>query len=195
MRYVIRRPASPVRPNETIPSQEHLDKLWPRVTVDGRVGEQTWTVEAYLAGYVRETYPESIALPFPVRVGSGELIMLGIIESARVAFNQNEPLPFVWVIQPVGDGSSRERARIGSPTVFDRGLWKPAIFKPDAATTEILPVEVRATDLAAPVTTSARVGRVNGKLCIYLDVDGVELSVVFDGVDWELVNRDAERAL
>ena len=177
MRYLILRPVSPADPRHlAIDGIPHLHELFP-LTVECESEEEA--VET-----VRSMYPDAVAMPIPLKIGSGEMFILGIVADvtdAPVPARWSDPtdvvIPFVLLIQAVAE-DSRERKDIRDRAHFSAHRWKAPVREPTDNVVEYT-VELRATDLANPVVTTARVGEHDGRLTIYCVIGGIEMSMKF----------------
>lgn len=133
---------------------------------------------------VRRLFPDSVAMLVPVKIGSGEVIAMGILDeqASRERVDSDKPLPFVCIVMPTPE-HDHERARLKKDRVqFTEDLWrlKPVTLDQGSANILQAAVEVRAGDLLAPVFTHARIGTYRGRTTITCDVGGIPFSMVFD---------------
>lgn len=171
MRFVILKPACPVDPRDLkIASTSALHESMP-----------PWlevATEKEAVAEVRRLYPDAVAMPVPVVIGSGQTFLLGIVDDPARTVDPDEQIPFVLVVQPLPqhDGD-RHQLKKGPP--FDRGLWKLKPIRPELG--HEVDVEIRATDAEVPIFTKARIGADHhGRPTIYAAVAGVEMSLSFD---------------
>lgn len=190
MRYLILKPRSgPIDPRGLdLASQAALHEAIPPISEHD--------TEEDAARRARRFLPDAVALPMPVRVGSGHTVLLGFIseEDQRRAVDPDAALPFVLFVQPVTQ-TDHERAKLkkgASP--FRMDVWKlwpicPDIYEPAG-------VELRATEFPSPVFTEARHGAHNGRLTIFVQVGESQMSMVFDNPELKLVDSgDADLML
>lgn len=136
-------------------------------------------LEQEAAEEAMETYPNGMAMPVPVKVGSGTIWMLGIIENISVARDPDAEIPFVMFVHAIAE-REREKARITTHQHWNRKLWKPPVLKPMGISV-VTPVELRATDLDQPSLLDARFGMMaDGRAVLYCELNGVEMSIVFN---------------
>jgi hypothetical protein len=138
--------------------------------------------EGQAVAYVRRLLPDAVAMPVPVAIGSGQTFLLGIVADGSRRIDPDGEIPFALCVQAVAQNDAdRHRAKKGP--VFDRLLWKVKPVCPELA--QSYKVELRASDLDVPAYVDAKVGHHNGKLVIYVELGGIEMSLGFD--DPELV--------
>lgn len=183
MRYTILKPSGPFDPRRAeYPSLDHLREKMPS-TADCEL-------ESQAAEAVRELYPDAIAMPVPIRIGSGEMLLLGILACAQPV-DLEGPIPFVGFVQAVPQ-HNMDQVAIKKRRQFNRTLWKAPVLAPRGDAHEVK-VELRASDLEIPSRVVARMYRRadkrGGRPVLYLDLNGVEMSVEFlDSIPLELVH-------
>ncbi len=137
--------------------------------------------EQQAADYTRHILPNATVMPIPIEVGSGQTVLLGFIndEQARRIANPDREIPFVLFVQAIStnDADRHRIKRGGRGGAFDRLIWKVRPVRPEMQRT--FPVELRATDLEVPTFTDAKVGYHDGKLTMYVEVGGIEMSLTF----------------
>jgi hypothetical protein len=176
MRYTILRPAEPLDPRHAgFASLDELRAAMPSVR------DCDLEVETMLE--VRALYPDGIAMPVPVRLGSGdEVFLLGILPDIGAPKNPDAKIPFVLFVQAIPQHDA-DRRQIQKREQFSRRLWKPPVLKPTSPIiAHELDVELRATDLEQPTRTAvqlyARPDRHGfSHWVLYLEVGGVEMSI------------------
>lgn len=182
MRYLILRPVSPTDPRHLrIESTAHLHELFP-LLVETSLEEEA--VES-----ARSMFPDAIAMPVPFKVGSGEMFLLGLLESIATRPNGNEDInniaiPFVMLVQAVAEDAV-DRRTIKDCHQFTSRLWQAPVVDP-TENVSTHTVELRASNLPNPVRTKAVVGERNGRLTIRCAVGGVAMSISFESPDTEI---------
>ncbi len=176
MRYVILKPkAGTIDPRTTsFASFDELHALAPPLA--------EFTSEAECAAQIRLMYPDAVTLPMRINLASGkaQTVVLGVIddEKARQTVDVNSAIPFACLVQAISETEvERMRLKKGDPP-FTMNTWRlkpvcPSVYK-------ATPVEVRSSDAAAPVFTTARVGRHRDQLAVFIDAEGVQFSLVFE---------------
>jgi hypothetical protein len=172
MRYQILLPDQPLDPRKVgVNSLARLYEVM-RCTVECDLEEEA--VQS-----VHDVYPSAVAMPIPLPVGSGEVMLLGILEDVRKApgFSDAE-IPFVMFVYAVAEHAA-DRKVIQKREQFSRRAWRTPVQVP-SRDARVHPVEVRAADLESPMRVDAQVGRVGGHLVIHCDVGGITMSVRFE---------------
>ncbi len=179
MRYQILVPPNPTDPRELeIKSSDMLNDVLPIV--------MDCETEAQAVRYVRARYHDAVAMPFPVKVGSGEIVLLGIVPDPQRVIDPHGEIPFVMFVRMVAQhDADRHRLKKGPAGGFDRTLWKVPVINPELAST--YQVDLRATDLEVPTFTGAHVGSHEGRLVIYVNVGGIEMSIRFEDPRVQLI--------
>jgi len=168
MRYLILAPTDPIDPRHLeLKSSDALHELAP-VVMD-------CASEKHAAQFVRNRYPEAVAMPVPVTIGSGKTVFLGFVDDPSRKIDPDAPIPFVMFVQCVPQKAAG----------FTREFWKIPVVKPEMAKTH--QIDLRHTDLDVPVFTEARVGTHNGRLAIHVEIGGVEFSIRFQDPRAQLV--------
>ncbi len=149
------------------------------------IGEADTEDEAARA--VRRLEPDAVPMIFQVPVGSGHMVLLGLLNDqfARQRVNVEAEIPFVMFVQAVPEYDA-DRQRLKKGHGFTEDTWRLRPVCPDLY--ESHEVELRATDLRVPAFTQARVGYHNGRLTVFVEVGGIELSMTFTD-DLQLVER------
>lgn len=173
MRYQVLKALSP-----TDPRKLELVNLEALLAVAPVSIECELEIEAVTA--VRDLYPDAVAMPIPVKLGGGTMWLMAIVASeADNTYDPNDDIPFVLFVRAVSEfGIDKKRFR--DHTIFDRKKWKAPVHHASATTAKAVEVEVRGTDLDAPETTSAIVGRlIDGRLVVTVEINGVAVSLAF----------------
>lgn len=174
MKYAIRKP----RLAKTFdPRKHHFESLEQLEAVLGfEVGESS---ETLIESELTEMYPDRLCMPVFVSIGSGKIVMLGVIERIDQYSDPEETeLPFVAFVHPIAQ-TPRERDMVKIGKHWNIRVWKTPVVKVVEAMTAS--VELRATDLDFPTRTNAAIGKTrDGRPAIYIEVNGVEMSLVFD---------------
>lgn len=186
MKYVVMLPdaAGPADPRHvTIKNMNHLyDMFAPQVECE---------TEEEVVRVVRAAYPNAIAFPMPVRVGSGTLMMLGVLsDSAKFPRGQDPRsamFPFVMVVSAWAD-SACDRKLLNRNRQFNTELWRAPVIVPDEDVCTHA-AELRSSDLGYPAQVNVDVGRANGHIVLHLSFLGVEMSLVFNAASLDLVDR------
>lgn len=173
MRYQILQPSAPLDPRK-----HHFDSLdafhavLPVVDADD--------LEEDAVASVRRRYPDALAMPCPVKIGSGTVWMLAIIEGISVPRNPDDDIPFVLFVRAQAE-TDRERKAIGDYKHWNRKLWKAPVLQPMIDTETVsMPVELRTSEIDEPRELHATVGHArDGRVVIYCQLAGVELSLAF----------------
>lgn len=139
--------------------------------------------EEQAAFVVRNMQRGAVAMPFQVELGSGSIVvMLGLIaaDAQRRQFNPDQPIPFAILVQPLPQTDIERRRMKQQPgDVFDQKLWQVRPERPDMYTPR--GVELRSTQLAAPLFTTVQVGRdAAGRLTVHLSAGSDAFSLHFD---------------
>jgi hypothetical protein len=172
MRYNVYRFTSPTDPRHR--HADSLDTLFQGMDSFGRFHDELDAVEA-----VRGVYPDAVAMPVILEVGSGSVMVLGLLESSSVPTDPSGRIPFVMLVQAVGDNGN-DRMRMRKQQQFTERLWQAPVADPKTDI-DFYKVEVRATDLRASASVPAAVGRdMSGRLVIRVEVGGVSMSMTFD---------------
>jgi hypothetical protein len=172
MRYQILKPDDPLDPRKHV-----FDSVGTLLAAIPLVIDTDLESEA--AEDVFDRYPNGLAMPVPVKVGSGTVWMLGIIKDISTPLNPDAEIPFVLFVQAVAE-RDRERARISTHMHWNKKLWKTPVAKPRGISV-VTPVELRASDLDNPTIVSALVGVMpDGRCVVYCEHNGVEMSLVFN---------------
>lgn len=173
MRYQLLKPDEPIDPrNQIYDSVATLHAAMPPVLPNG------FDLESDAADELHELYPNGLAMPVPLKVGSGTVWMLGVIEDVSAPINPDATIPFVMFVQAIAE-RDRERARISTHMHWNKKLWRTPVAKPDRDHA-VVDVELRATDLDNPAIVEATFGKApDGRTIIYLEHNGVEMSLAF----------------
>lgn len=188
MRYLILQPRDKTFDPRFVElkSTAHLHELMPPLA--------DCATEREAVSCARRVYPNALAMPFTVKVGSGIIVLLGFVEHANEEVDPDDVIPFVMIVQPIGqtdgDRAILRRAADGREPVFDRKAWRlkpvqPAVYK-------TLPIEWRTTELDVPAHLDAHVGYENGRLVIYAEMGEHALSIALQSDRYELVERRTE---
>jgi hypothetical protein len=169
MRYLILKPTKPTDPRELeLASLADLHAVMvPVIDCEN---------ESQAVRQVRKMFPNAVGMPVPISIGSGKSFLLGFVEEANQVIDPDGAIPFAVCVQAIAQNDADRHAMKKGPA-FDRALWKIKPIIPDLGTSHR--VELRATDLEVPAYVDAKVGHHNGKLTIYVELGGVEMSLSF----------------
>ena len=122
MRFTILRPANPldIRHLE-IKSVDHLREQVPSISDHAD--------EAEVVRAVRDLFPDAVAMPVPVRVGVGDMMLMGILPSVRTARNPDDIIPFVLFVQASPE-TSLDHQMTKKRRQWNRHLWRSPVLKP-----------------------------------------------------------------
>lgn len=181
MRYLVLKPRDPFDPRALrITSLADLHNHIPTVADCDR--------ERDAVTAVRSMYPDAVGMPCPIHVGSGDMWLLGFVEEAWKPINPDAVIPFCVFVQLVAENAMDKATLQRKPAhAFDRQLWKLPIVRPELGASH--EVEIRASDLEVPAFVNARVGTYNGRLTIYAEVGGIEMSMTFRDADTKFTGR------
>jgi hypothetical protein len=173
MRYTILRPHEPTDPRfcdfDSLLAMR--DALPPVSDTD---------VEEDAVDEVRRLFPDALAMPVGVRVGAGQIVLLGLVNALK-RIDESGRIPFVLFVQAIPE-TPRDKQRIRDGLQFHRTMWRPPVLRPPTPdSSQDFDVHVRATDLDAFAIVPLRVFRRldNGKTVLYAEVGGIELSIEF----------------
>lgn len=178
MKYVILKPAKPLDPRRLVnlKSVDELDKWFEHIGTSDQ--------EAAIVPLVRQLLPDSVPMPVPIKIGpvregAGEVFLLGFVEDSSVAVDPNGDIPFVLFVHARGEGGGDtfQLKKLGH-RIYDRTLWRLPPIRPELA--RVYDVEARVTDLEVPLFTELRVGTHNGRLVLWADLLGKQISFTFD---------------
>jgi hypothetical protein len=185
MRYTILRPNAPtdVR-NLEFASAEYLRAEFPSIA--------DCDLEEEAMRRVRELYPDAVVMPVPIKLGSGDSVLLGVLENISAPRDPEGKIPFVLFVQAISQ-SNADTVAIKKRRQFSRHIWKVPVLHPSGEMRS-LDVELRASDLEQPSKIKAvmfrRAAKHGGRNVLYLELNGVEVSVEFldtpDGTPIEL---------
>lgn len=176
MRYTLLRPAEPVDPRDlNFASNDALNAALPIY--------KECDLQSQAMQEVRALYPDCVVMPVPLRLGSGDVFLLGVLPDVGAPRDPDAKIPFVMFVMATAQHGS-DTTQIKKRQQWDRRLWKPPVLKTptDADPVEDLDIEFRASDLEQPIRMQAevytRTDR-NGvrRLVMYLELGGVEMSI------------------
>jgi hypothetical protein len=172
MLYQILLPPEPIDPRDLeIDSLQRLHEIMP-CTIECDLEEDA--VQA-----VHDVYPSAIAMPVPVSLGSGKIMLLGILDDVRKAPTDDvSGVAFAMFVHAVAEHVG-DRGRIKNLLQFSRRAWRTPVQVP-SRDTKAHAVEVRASDLETPMRVEAKVGRISGHLVIHCEIGGIAMSVRFE---------------
>lgn len=170
-------------------SQADLDAFLHQTSED-------FDTEAAVVARAHEFFPDGVAMPFPIRVGSGESVWLGIVPRwDEPVPDDGSPIRFCAFVQPLPQVET-DRAALKSAArkgrvrdVFDLSKWLTPVQKPTIMSCAITTVEVRTAD-GVPRRIPATVGLdARGRLVLHMEVGTYQFSVGFlPGVELSHVN-------
>lgn len=172
MLYLVLRPPHPFDPRDSeFRSMDNLHECIPIA--------MHCDTEREAVAYVRSRFPDAVAMPVPVPVGSGEIVLLGFVADPSRPVSDQDDIPFILFVQAMAGGKTAKRS------AFDRSLWKVPVIRPELYGE--CDVDLRATDLEVPSFTKARIGHRDGKQVIYVEVGGIEMSLMFLDPEIQLI--------
>lgn len=173
MRYLVLKPATP-----TDPRKLHLVNHDALLAAAPAIADCELESEAVMT--VREMYPDAVAMPIPVQIGSGtEWLMAVVADSDADVGAPEAEIPFVLFVRAVPE-RGRDKQRIADNASFDRKKWKSPVHHATATTANPFEIELRGTDLDTSVMATAIVGRLpDGRTVITTEVGGIEVSIAF----------------
>jgi hypothetical protein len=171
MRYNVYHFASPTDPRHR--RADSLEELF------GGMQVEQYSDELDAVAAVRKAHPNAVAMPMQLQVGSGSVLVLGVVASTQTPIDPNGRIPFVTLVHATANNGP-DRARMRKQQQFTERLWQAPVAQPKTDI-DFYKVEVRATDLRASASVPAAVGRdATGRLVIRVEVGGVEMSMTFD---------------
>lgn len=172
MLYQILLPPAPLDPRQLgAASLDHLYEAMP-CTLECDLEEEA--VQA-----VHDVHPGAIAMPVPVPMGAGEVMLLGILDDVRKVPTETAPgILFSMFVYAVSESHS-DRIRIMNRKQFSRRAWRTPVQVPNRDV-RMQAVEVRAADLETPMRVEAKVGRISGHLVVHCEVGGITMSLRFE---------------
>lgn len=174
MKYQLLKPPTTLDPRYV--ELPNLDALYEKAPKVDELSDEESAMEE-----VRDLYPDALAMPCPIQVGSGKVWTLGIIESVATVRDADAEIPFVLFVMAKPE-RDRERVAVKNPNFWNKKIWKPPVLQP-AGTAQTFKVELRATDLDDPRVLEAKIGSAHDKrTVIYLELNGVEMSLAFTDV-------------
>lgn len=193
MRYLILHPREAEFDPRTVQYRDlsHLHDMIPPV------GDHEREVDAHAA--VRRELPNALAMPFTVKVGSGVVVLLGLLEEPSQTVDPNDEIPFAMFVHAMSEtDADREhirRASAGLRPLFDRKLWRLRPVRPDIG--KIVEVEWRTSELEAPAYLQAKIGHgPDGRLVVFAELGEHSMSLSFPKgvVLTDVVKEENDRA-
>lgn len=180
MRYQVLIPPAPMDPRMLkLESLDALLKVAPEASVH--------LTETGTSQHIRHRWPDAVAMPMPVAIGSGDCMLLAIVADPTRLIGADVMIPCVAFVRPMADNDAEKRSMKRNPgKIFSRGLWKVPVIKPEL--NALHRVEIRANDLEVPMFTGARVGYHEGRLTIYVEVGESEMSIRFEDPRLQIVS-------
>jgi hypothetical protein len=152
--------------------------------------------EAEVVVRAHDYFPDGVAMPFPITIGSHQSVWLGVVPKWNQPVpSDGSPIHFAAFVQPLPQ-MEMDRAAIKSAAkkgrvrdVFDLAKWLTPVQKPTIMSCAITTVEVRTSD-GMPHVIPATIGLDSqGRLVMHMKVDAYEFSVGFlPGVEISHVN-------
>lgn len=174
MRYAILRPLEPTFDPRHVELKDyaHLHELLPPVA--------ELETETEAVSCARRMYPGALAMPMPLKIGSGHTVALGFVEDPSEPFDQDDDIPFVLFVQPLPQSDLDRRSiwaaiNKGKP-LFDQRAWSLKPVRPELHRT--MAIEWRTSELDAPAYLDARVGYEDGRLVIYAEMGEHSMSIM-----------------
>lgn len=190
MRYVILTPKNTptLDPRKlSFPSLDHLHQL---VAVG-----QAFESERDAAAHVRTIYPDALCMPFPVRLGSGQVFLLGVLENCAITTDiahrgPEIDIPFRMFVYAQAD-QDYERVQLKRSSPWKSEVWKAPVLYPPGDHREVA-IEIRANNIDFPSRVTGRMYRradqKGGRLVLYAMVGEAEVSIEFlEPIPGELV--------
>lgn len=183
MRYLVMKPNHP-QPTDprfmSIDSLAHLLLLFPPV-IDTDDEEDA-------RDHVRSMYPDAVVMPVPLKVGSGDLRVLGVLESIRhynpdgASSQTDVKFPFVAFVYARAETKlDHQRVRLGAQ--WTEKLWRAPVMYPNSRI-DWTTVELRTSELPNPVRLPCELGRAeDGRLVLRIECGAWSLSIAFDPKD------------
>ncbi len=183
MKFAILLPTAPIHLKTFAPkSSTELHELCPPFAHCNR--------ESEACDAVRKLQRGAVAMPFPVQIGSGKTVLLGLIaeDTQRRVIDLDKPIHFAVIVQPLPENDFERRQVTHNPKeVFVEKLWRVKPECPDIGTSHS--VELRAGQLSVPLFTNASVGRDStGRLTVHLSLGEDEISLHFDNKELQLLD-------
>ncbi len=132
----------------------------------------------------RKRWPDAAAIVMPLTIGIAETHVIALVNDAHAKVSADTRIECVAIIYAASD-TADDRKRIKQKAAFTRELWRMPVTRPELAHSHR--IELRATDLEVPSFTEARVGTYEGRLVIYAELGGIELSIRFEDPRVQLV--------
>lgn len=169
MHYIIMRPPAAVDVRKpTFDSYEEMHRAWNVV--------QVCETEEAAVSQVRLMFPDAVGFPAPVHVGSGQDVVLALLERTKT-FTLGDVIPFVAIVQAVPE-NDMDRKSVKKRRHFHGKLWRAPVIKP--ANGIAMGAELRGNELEVPIRPTVIVGRERGKLVVYVEFGGTSNSIIFD---------------
>jgi hypothetical protein len=138
-------------------------------------------LESDAADDIFEDYPDALAFPCPIKVGSGTIWMMGILASSSTPRDPDGEIPFVAFVMAQAE-REREKKLLASHAHWNKKLWKSPVMLPNDMSASTTPVEVRGTDLDHPAVVEGTFGRTpDGRSVIHCELNGVAVSFTCAG--------------
>lgn len=140
---------------------------------------------------VRGICPYSAPMATLVRVGSGEMVLLGFADDDdRMPTNAEADILLSLFVRAVPE-SIKDRNRVSERKHWDPSSWAAPVMRPTATSARVQRVELRQTGRIVPVDIDAQVGRVpNGDQVIFLQIGNEQVSLRFPGTSPGFSGRD-----
>jgi hypothetical protein len=188
MRYLVLKPHGdrPIDPRDLkIRDAAHLHELLPPIA------DVVKEHEAVVA--VRKLYPNALAMPFVCGLGSGHVLLVGVLPDPS-PIDPDDTIPFVMFVQPVPMHAKDKDAIAAmmkgrSPTgVFDEKVWRLQPVVPNFGSTT--PIEWRTSELRVPAFLDAKIGYDDsGRLVIYAEMGDHKLSITLRDTNYRFVEE------
>lgn len=182
MRYTILEPAfTPtfdLRAYEFASTDEIYERLKP---------VREFSLEPDAATCIFNMFPDALAMPVPVKIGSDTSWMLGIIENGTRPRDVDAEIPFIRFVRAMPE-RDKERKLVGSHKHWTAALWRTPVATPTTSTASFTPVEVRATDLDHPAVVNAMFGHTeDGRSVVRCELNGIAVSFTFNDKQVQIV--------
>lgn len=186
MRYTLLQPFTPTDIRKLdIASTEELRSKLPSIS--------DHDLESEAISAARDLYPDAVAMPVPLKIGSGETVLMGILPSIRkAAYTKDDTIPFVLFVQATSQ-SDMDRQAIKKHRQFQRSLWRTPVLAPKG---DYRPVdlEMRFHDMEQPMKVTGamfrRADKNGGRVVLYIHTENGSLSIeMFDPIPLEFAGH------
>ena len=143
--------------------------------------------ESDAADDIFEDYPDALAFPCPIKVGSGTLWTMGILASSTTPRDPDGEIPFVAFVMAQAE-REREKKLLANHAHWNKKLWKTPVMLPSGLTAKTTPIEIRATDLDHPSVVEGTYGQLpDGRAIVHCELNGIAVSFTFNDKNVQIV--------